>query len=222
VDIYTTEEQQVEAIKSWWKKNGTATVGSVLIGISIVIGGRMWLAQEKGNAEVASAKYDTMLTALSQGMNDIALEQSSSLIGQFSDTPYAALAALSNAKIKLEQGELLAARTHLQWVLDKSGNPALKQIARLRLARVLLSDGDYQKALTLLGQVDSGSFLTTFEELKGDIYIAMDQPEQAKSAYNLALNVAGKGSGNQNLLQMKLDDLGDGNNLSSGNEALTE
>lgn len=222
MDVYTTEEQQVEAIKKWWKKNGMSTVGAVLIGISIVVGGRMWMAQQDSHAEVASAKYDTMVSALSQGMNDIALEQSSSLIGQFSDTPYASLAALSSAKIKLAQGESLAARTHLQWVMNKADSNELKQIARIRLARVMLSDGDHQQALALLGQVDSGSFVSSFEGLRGDIYLAMDQHDKAKSAYTLALNAAGKGSGNQDLLKMKLDDLGAGDMMSDGNVVIVK
>jgi predicted negative regulator of RcsB-dependent stress response len=222
VDVYTTEEQQVEAIKKWWKKNGMSTVGAVLIGISIVVGGRVWMDQQNSHAEIASAKYDTMVSALNQGMTDIALDQSSSLIGQFSDTPYAALAALSSAKIKLAQGDLLAARTHIQWVLNKTDSNELKQIARIRLARIMLGDGDNQEALALLGQVDSGSFVASFEGLKGDIYLAMDQPEKAKSAYNLALNAAGPGSGNQDLLRMKLDDLGGGDIMSDGNVVIVK
>ena len=222
MDVYTTEEQQVEAIKKWWKKNGMSTVGAVLIGISIVVGGRMWMGQQNNHAEIASAKYDTMVSALSQGMNDIALEQSSSLIGQFSDTPYAALAALSSAKIKLAQGDSLAARTHIQWVLNKADSNELKQIARIRLARIMLGDGDNQKALALLGQADSGSFVASFENLRGDIYLAMEQPEKAKSAYNLALNAAGRGSGNQDLLRMKLDDLGGGDIMSDSNVVIVK
>ena len=161
MDVYTTEEQQVEAIKKWWKKNGMSMVGAVLIGISIVVGGRMWMDQQNNHAEIASAKYDTMVSALNQGMNDIALEQSSSLIGQFSDTPYAALAALSSAKIKLAQGDSLAARTHIQWVLNKADSNELKQIARIRLSRIMWGDGDHHKALAFLGQADWGSVMAT-------------------------------------------------------------
>lgn len=208
MDVYATEEQQVEAIKKWWKENGTSTIVGIILAVGVLIGGRVWLDQKSNHAEIASAKYDTLLSAMNQGMNDIALEQSSGLIGQFSDTPYAALAALASAKIKLEKGELLAARTHLQWVVDQAPTLELKQVARMRLARVMLSDGDHQQALALLGQVDAGEFQASFAEIKGDIYLAMKQPGKAKTAYELAISILDPKSANQNLLRMKLEDLG--------------
>jgi len=211
VDVYTTEDQQLEAIKRWWKKNGTSTVVGILIALAIVIGGRTWISQQHSNAEVASAKYDTMIKAMEQGMNDIALEQSAGLIGQFSDTPYAALAALASAKIKLAQGESLAARTHLQWAIANAQSLAVKQVARVRLARVMLNDGNQQQALALLGEVDAGSFVTSFEELKGDIFISMSQPEKARQAYDKALDASDANAVGRDLLRMKIDDLGSEN-----------
>jgi len=208
VDVYTTEDQQLEALKRWWKKNGTSTIVGITVGLAIVIGGRAWIGQQHEHAETASAKFDTMIQAMSQGMDDIALEQSAGLIGQFSDTPYGALAALASAKIKLAQGEILAARTHLQWVISYAEKPGLKQVARVRLARLLLNEDDHQKALALLGEVEAGTFSTSIEELRGDIYVAMKQPEKAKDAYNKALDASDDTSIGIGLLKMKIDDLG--------------
>lgn len=208
MDVYRTEDQQLDALKGWWKKNGTSTIVAIVVGLAIVVGGRTWISQQHSHAEVASAKYDTMIQAMEQGMDDIALEQSSGLIGQFSDTPYAALAALASAKIKLAQGESLAARTHLQWVISYADKWEWKQIARIRLARIMLSDNDHQKALALLAEVEPGSFATSIEELRGDIYVAMNQPEKAKDAYKKALDTSAAEAGGKDLLQMKIDDLG--------------
>ncbi len=208
MDVYRTEDQQLDALKGWWKKNGTSTIVAIALGLAIVVGGRTWISQQHSHAEVASAKYDTMIQAMEQGMDDIALEQSSGLIGQFSDTPYAALAALASAKIKLAQGESLAARTHLQWVVSYADKFELKQIARIRLARIMLSDNDHQKALALLGEVEPGSFAASIEEIRGDIYVAMNQPEKAKDAYKRALDASAAAAGGKDLLQMKIDDLG--------------
>ncbi len=208
MDVYTTEDQQLDALKRWWKKNGTSTIVGIVISLVIVVGGRTWIGQQHSHAEVASAKYDTMIQAMEQGMDDIALQQSASLIGQFSDTPYGALAALASAKIKLAQGESLAARTHLQWVVTYADQLELKQLARVRLARIMLSDNDHQKALALLGEVEPGSFATSIEELRGDIYAAMNQPQKARDAYNKALDASDDAAGGKDLLQMKIDDLG--------------
>jgi len=208
VDVYTTEDQQLEALKRWWKKNGTSLIVGLGLGLAIVIGGRAWIGQQHSHAEIASAKYDTMISAMGQGMNDIALAQSAGLIGKFSDTPYGALAALASAKIKLAQGETLAARTHLKWIISYADSLQVKQVARLRLARVMLNDGDHQPALALLGEVEAGAFNASFEELKGDVYLAMKNTEKAKAAYKNALGLAGEMASGKNLLHMKIDDLG--------------
>jgi len=208
VEVYSTEDQQLEALKRWWKKNGTSIIVGVTVGLAIVVGGRAWIGQQHEHAETASAKFDTMIQAMSQGMDEIALEQSAGLIGQFSDTPYGALAALASAKIKLAQGETLAARTHLKWVISYAEKSGLKQVARVRLARLLLDEEDHQKALALLGEVEAGTFSASIEELRGDIYVAMQQPEKAKAAYNKALDASDESTIGIDLLKMKIDDLG--------------
>ena len=208
MDVYTTEEQQVEAFKNWWKKNGTSTVASVLIGLSVAIGGRMWLDQKHVASEVASSKFEAMMDAQRQGLGDIAVEQGAGIIGQHPDTPYAVLASMLSAKIKLEKGDAQGARNHYNWVITQSDSQELKQLARLRLARVMLDAGENDQALALLGSADAGLYSSSFEETKGDIYLAMNQVAKAKAAYSTALESSDLDSGNQQVLRMKLADLG--------------
>ena len=33
MEVYTTEEQQVEVIKEWWKENGTSVIAGTVIGL---------------------------------------------------------------------------------------------------------------------------------------------------------------------------------------------
>lgn len=207
MDVYTTEDQQVEAIKKWWKKNGTSLVAGVLIGLSAVIGWRMWIDQKNTDAEVASAKYDSMMNAQGQGLGDIVLEQANGIIGQHPETAYAALAAILSAKISLEKGDTQAARNHYNWVITQSKSDNLKPLARLRLARVLLDAGEHQQALDLLGS-DADSYTSLTEETRGDIYLAMNQADKAKSAYQAALDAPDADSGVKRILQMKIEDLG--------------
>ncbi len=208
MDIYTTEEQQVAAIKKWWDDNKWSLIGGVVIGVGALWGGRAWLDNQQVYSEAASAVYQQMLENVSQGKNEDAAEQGAQLLGQFSDTAYASLAALMMAKTKVEGGDAAAASAHLRWALDNAENDAVRHEARLRLARLMVAEGKYDDALNFLNGIEAGIYESTYEQLKGDIYIAMGQPESARTAFMRALASAAPEERGRELLQMKLDDLG--------------
>jgi predicted negative regulator of RcsB-dependent stress response len=208
VEAYTTEEQQVEAIKKWWHENKLSVIGGVVIGVGALWGGRAWLDYQHNYAEAASATYQVMLEQLSQGKNEDAALQGAQLLGKFSDTAYASLAALAMAKIKQEAGDSAAASAHLNWALDNTKEDAVRHEARLRLAKIMFADKKYDDALKMLNGIDAGVYESTYEQLKGDIYVAKGQPESARTAYTRALASASPEERGRGLLQMKLDNLG--------------
>lgn len=208
MDVYTTEEQQVEAIKKWWHDNKWSVIGGVVIGISALWGGRAWLDNQQAYAEAASANYQVMLEHMSRGSIEDASTQGALLLGQFADTPYSALAALAMATIKLDAGDAAAASSHLRWALDNSEEPAVKHEARLRLAKLLLAEAKFDEALALLTVADTGVYTAAYEELRGDIHLAAGQPEAARTAYTRALVALTPAERGRELLQMKLDNLG--------------
>lgn len=208
MEAYSTEEQQVEAIKRWWHENKMSVIGGVVIGVGALWGGRAWLDHKHSYAEAASATYQVMLEQVSQGKNEEAAQQGAQLLGKFSDTPYASLAALAMAKIKLEGGDSAAASAHLRWALDNTKEDTVRHEARLRLAKIMLADKKYDDALKMLNDIDAGVYESTYDQLKGDIYLAKGQPELARTAYTRALASASPNERGRELLQMKLDNLG--------------
>ncbi len=208
MDVYTTEEQQVEALKKWWHENKWSVIGGVVIGVGALWGGRAWLDNQHNFTEAASATYQLMLEQVSQGKNEDAALQGAQLLGQYADTSYASLAALTMAKIKQQAGDAAAASAHLRWALDNTKEDAVKHEARLRLAKIMLADKKYDDALAMLNGIDAGVYEATYEQLKGDIYLAKGQPESARTAFTRALASASPGERGRELLQMKLDNLG--------------
>lgn len=204
---YTTEDEQIENIKQWWRRHGKWIVMGLILGLALLAGMRYWNNQQSTDAEQASALYEQMMTALEQQNKKSVLDQGTAIIGQYPKTPYAALAAFALAKTKLEDGDTKSARTYLQWVLDNGKQPGLEHVARLRLARVSLSENQTEAALKLVNVADTGAFTAEYEELKGDIYAATGKLEQARTAYTKAKSLA-KENTDQHILQMKLDDLG--------------
>lgn len=207
MSAYETEEEQIEAIKAWWRKNGKSIIAGVVLGVAIVVGGKMWLSHQHQRAAEASAQYQILLDALDKHQTGQVLQQGERLTGQYADTPYAALAALAMAKVKLEQGKPDAAGSQLQWVIDHAKQAVLKHIARLRAAKILFSQGKADQALALLNSGDPGKFRPAFEELKGDIFASQGKRQLARNAYETALSGMPQGV-SRKYLKMKLDDLG--------------
>jgi predicted negative regulator of RcsB-dependent stress response len=210
VEVYQTEEQQVESLKQWWAKNARSTVVALLVGLGIILGGRAWVDYKNSQSDAASMLYHAMLTAMQDGKSDAALEQGARILGQYDSTPYATLAALASAKVKLEQGDSTSARTQLQWVLDHGKPQEMVNIARLRMARLLMDSGEAQQALTLLGNEPPDGFVVANKELEGDLYRALGQIDNARSAYRSAISALTPQARNRAELQMKLDDVGGG------------
>ncbi len=204
---HTTEEEQVEAIKRWWKANGTSVVVGLVVGLGVLVGGNYWMENSAAQRQNASLEFAQLQDDLQQMRADAVMTRGDHIINSFSDTPYAVLSAFAIAKIKVDEGDLLSARSRLQWVLDNSTQPEFLHMARMRMAAVMLAEGNGEGALALLDGVDAGAFLPLYEELKGDIYLSLSQQSQARSAYEKALRANDKGD--NSLLQMKLDGLGD-------------
>lgn len=208
METYQTEEQQVEAMKQWWSKNAKSVIGATIVGLGIILGGRAWVDYRATQSEAASTLYQNMIAAMEATKVDSALEQGSRLLGQYSGTPYATLAALASAKIKMEQGDAAAARAHLQWVIDHGKPEPMIHVARLRLARVIFDSGDAQLALTTLGSEPPTGFTTEYKELEGDIYRSMNKIDEARAAYRDALLGATPQVRDRSALEMKLEDVG--------------
>ncbi|MEW6353019.1 MAG: tetratricopeptide repeat protein [Pseudomonadota bacterium] len=210
MDVYTTESEQIEQLKKWWKENGKSVIAGVVIGVSVLFAAWAWRDHTRTQAEAASAEYQLLIGDVEKGDARAGLERAARIRNQYGDTPYAVFAALAMAKFELEQGNAQAAVTHLQWALSNAEEDSLRHIARLRLARVMIDSDQAAAALKLVSDVQPGGFLSAYEEVKGDAYMKTNQPDAAHAAYTRALAALGEESDpeQRELLQMKLDDLG--------------
>lgn len=204
---YESEKEQIEAIKRWWKANGKSIIVGLVLGASVVIGGRWWLSNQDKQAEIASEQYEEVLQEINKGDSEAALKRGGRVLEVFTKSNYAALTALELAKVKVEQADLEGARYYLQWVVDHSSVAPLKDVARLRLARVLLAKGDNAGALQLVNAVDVKNFTLPAQELKGDILLATGKRDAARTAYSAAADAIPKG-GDRSRIEMKLAEVG--------------
>ncbi len=217
----TTEEEQLETLKRWWADNGTSLLTGVVVVLAALFGYRQWEASQQSTAGQASDLYQQIAQLAVANVSTLVTEDDlltaqaaySQLKDQYASSIYTRYAALALATFRAENNELDAAAAELQWILD---NPSLGMlqdadeelfvIARQRLARVKLAQGDAQGALDLVRAADSGNFVAGHAEIEGDALLALGDAEGAKAAYQRALDATT--DGNPAVLRLKLQDLG--------------
>lgn len=208
MELYENEQDQVEALKAWWDKNGTRVIVAIVVVLAAVFGWRSWVEHQHSEAEAASALY-MKLTEVVQSKPDQAMEIGRQLINDHSGSSYASMASLVMASINMEKGDKEAAVAQLRWVVEKGSQGELKEIARLRTGRLLLDMGKGDEALELIGKSESASFRPAFDELRGDILLSQGKRAEARNAYANALAGFSDVPAKQGILQMKIDDLAD-------------
>lgn len=206
---YFNEHEQGEAVKKWLRENG----GAILMGLVIAFGGlfgfRQWQAWEVNQQKRASAEFEVMSQLLAQEQLDAAMANYQTLREDYSSSPYASLAALQMARARLEAGQGDIALNLYRFVVDNGKPAAIRLVARERLARLLLDQGEAGEALKVLevdGAVDG--FEAAFAEVRGDIHAALGQNDQAVEHYQLALEALEDGVGDRSYLELKLRALG--------------
>lgn len=210
---YDSEKEQLDAIKKWWKENGRVISVGLVVGLGSVFGWTWWQSHAIAQSEEASSTYAELVNWTSAENYGRADELAETLMRDFPNSGYAALGGLIRASSAFGQSRVDEARGYLQWVMERARRPELKRIARLRLARLALDQKDHEGALALLDQDDAGTLGATFEELRGDLQLAMNQAESAYQHYATALESERLSSTSRNRIQMKLDDLGLGSTL---------
>jgi len=200
-----TDEEKVEAIKKWWKDNGTSVIAGVAIGLAAVFGWRAWVDHRDNVGQRASLAYEQVLAATSAGAAESAEQMAQTLAADYGNTPYAMLADLALARVRVEQDDLAGAAAALRTALERAPDPALGKLAAFRLARVLIADGDLDGASAVIEQHDDGgAFAGDFAGLRGDIAAAREDWDTARAAYRQAID---QQAALARVIELKLQDL---------------
>jgi len=206
VEIYETEEEQVAAIKKWWKENGISTVIGAVFGAALFTGWNFWQDSVEEQANQVSALYDQLQISMSKGNFESVSAISKKINEEHAGSAYASYAALLLAKTKVQQNDLDAAKAILETQMNTAGSNEVKNIARLRFIKLVYATGENEKGLQLIAETNQATakeFAASYDELKGDLYVALDRLGEARTAYQSALRAGVKTP----LLQFKLDDI---------------
>ncbi|EIV8506016.1 YfgM family protein [Vibrio parahaemolyticus] len=202
MELYDTEEQQVEAIKDWWKENGKAVIIGAVVGLGGLFGWRYYQDTVIQASETASQSYTTAMNTLQEKGVD-AQSDVQAFIESNEVKEYSVLAALQLAKAQVEAKDFAAALEQLKWAQSNTKDAALSPLISYRIARIETEMGNFAAANTELGKVTDTAWAGRIAELRGDIALRQGDKDAAYAAYTEAQQAADASP----TLQMKLDDL---------------
>jgi len=202
------EQEQVDAFKHWWKDYGKF----VLLALAILSGGfaatKGWHYYNEKQTGEAATLFSELNKQIASNDPKRINDAAAAVIDKYGSSAYAPRAALVSAQINIQAKDAAHAKTQLQWVIDHSGEEGLKDVARLKLASLLLDEKSYAESLALLEGTHPDSFVGLYADLKGDVLNAQGKLEDARAAYQQAYEKVDPKSPIRNLIQMKLDALG--------------
>ena len=203
------EQEQLATLKAWWTENGNLVTTVLSLVLIVLAAWQGWNYYQRNQAAQASALYDSVQKAARAGDLKQVRESAGAILEQYPRTAYAAMAALVSAKAHFQSGDMKTAHAQLAWVAENAGDEGLQDIARLRLASVMLDEKAYDDALKALDTKHGAAFDALFLATKGDVLVAQGKNEAAGAAYKSALEKAdAKDSGLRGSIQLRLDALG--------------
>ncbi len=208
MSVYDFEEQeQLARLAAWWKDNGRWVISAVVVLVATAAGVYGWRYYQSQHSLAAAHAYAALEPAIRANDADKLRAGAAELRNRYPRSPYAAQAALAAAKASYERGDLDSAKRELTWVMEQAAEEALQATARLRLARILLEEGKLDQALALLPAGDTGPYARLYDDLRGDVLAAQGNREEARKAYQRALEKSEPGEPLRNLIELKLDAL---------------
>jgi predicted negative regulator of RcsB-dependent stress response len=207
--VYDLEEQdQLDDLRAWWARWRNPIATAIIVASLVVIGYQGWRWWMGKQAEEAAALYNAVTQ--SARTQDIAKAKDAvtQLTDKYASTGYAPRAAFFLAKMEFDAGDVAGAKTQLQWIVDHASESELQEVARYRLAAVLLNDKQYDEALKMLDAKHGDPYDGLYADLRGDALAASGRTPEARVAYQAALTKLDAKSQYRGYVQVKLDSLG--------------
>lgn len=210
MDDLISEKEQIEQIRAWWSEYGGYVIGGLGLGIALLVGWNYW-QNSKLEAELAgSAMYESLTNQVVEGKLEEAEIVAADLAATYANTPYAGQAQLAMARLYMDKNRDQDAVDTLQELLDSAAGEELKGVARARLARILLYQGNPQAVVDLLEGQPSEGFAAVYNDLLGDAYQALGRTADARAAYQaVMLDPMAQATVDQQFVQWKSLDLPD-------------
>lgn len=201
------EQEKLDTLKTWWNRYGAIITIMLAVAVATIGGTKVWEYFKRQQAQQAADLYALLKQVQTTGDLMKITDAAHLLTEGYASSGYAPRAALIVAKASVDAGDLQRAKTHLQWVMENAREPEIIDLARLRLATILLDEKNYAAALQQLNTRHSNAFSGLYADLKGDVLLASGKIDEARLAYEAAVSALSKNTNYHNIVQMKADAL---------------
>ena len=202
------EQEQLDELKHFWKTYGNLISWALILVLGAYAAWNGWTYWQRSQATKAAALYDEVERAVT-GQDMARIERSmADMKDKFGGTQQAHQAALLVARSLADKGQIPQAKTWLGWVAEQAAVPALRDIARIRLAALQWDAGSVDEALKTLQADFAPETAPLAADLRGDLLMAKGQQSEAVAAYQKAQQGLGEASEYRRVVQAKLAVLG--------------
>lgn len=202
------EQEQMASIKAWWNQYGNLLTWLLIIALAAYASWSGWNYYQRNQSVQAAQLYEELQKGVVAKDNAKVQRAAADMQTKFGRTAYAQMSALTAAKAAFDANDVKAAKSQLQWVVDNGRDDEYKAIAKIRLAGILLDEKAYDDGLKLLSGDFPAQFTGVVADRKGDILVAQNKIEEARIAYQMALEKTDQKNPGRQLIQLKLDAIG--------------
>lgn len=202
------EQEQLAGLKSWWEQYGNLVTWVLIIALGAFAAWKGWAYYQTRQTAQAAQLYEELQRAVQAKDKEQIQRAAEDMQSRFSGTAYAQMSGLAAAKAAFDAGDFQVAKTRLQWVADKARDDEYQAIAKVRLAGILLDEKAYDEGLKVLDGKFPAQFAGVVADRKGDILVAQNKLEEARAAYQTAIEKTDARSTGRQLIQIKLDAIG--------------
>lgn len=202
------EQEQIASLKAWWNQYGNLITWVLIIALAAFAAWTGWNTYQRNQSVQAAQLYEELQRAVTAKDNAKVQRAAADIEDKFSRTAYAQMGALAAAKSAFDANDMKAARTQLEWIIKHAQDQEYKAVAKIRLAGILLDEKAYEEGLKLLAGDFPASFAASVADRRGDILVAQNKLQEARVAYQTALEKMDQKNPGRQLVQLKLDGIG--------------
>lgn len=205
MEVYSNENEQVDALRRFFANNGKALAIGVVLGIGALVGWRYWSTHQDTSAREVSANYQQVTSALDANKPQT-LEAAAKFASENSNT-YGALASLDLAKQYVDKNELAKAATQLQNGIKNTQDANLQAVMNLRVARIQLQQKQADDALKTLDSVKGEGWTAIVADIRGEALLSKGDKQGARDAWSKGIDSEASPALKE-MMQMKMNNLG--------------
>ncbi|MCC8367305.1 tetratricopeptide repeat protein [Xenorhabdus sp. PB61.4] len=204
MEVYTTETEQVDAIKRFFVNNGKYIAVGLVLGIGAIVGWRYWQSHQTNQLQDTATAFEQMNQSLASGSKE-GISAAEKFANETNNI-YGVMADMELAKHVADKNDLAQAEKYLLTASGKAKDQDIQALSDIRLARIQLAEDKTDAALKTLEQVKSKGWQVITEDIRGDILAKKGDIAGAREAYSRGLESQGAQALKERM-QVKLDNL---------------